>query len=90
MMYWTDQNLTGWGWAGMTIGMLLFWMLVVAGGVLLFRALDRTPDRPTDLRRGPSPEQILAERFARGEIDEEEYRSRLRTLTGSDRIAPAP
>lgn len=28
------------------------------------------------------PEQILAERFARGEIDEQEYRSRLATLRG--------
>ncbi|WP_391858311.1 SHOCT domain-containing protein [Streptomyces silvisoli] len=28
----------------------------------------------------PSPEQLLAERFARGEIDEYEYRRRLATL----------
>ncbi|MBO0775131.1 MAG: SHOCT domain-containing protein [Actinobacteria bacterium] len=30
----------------------------------------------------PHAEQILAERFARGEIDEQEYRSRLATLRG--------
>ncbi|GAB7186726.1 SHOCT domain-containing protein [Kitasatospora sp. Ki12] len=29
---------------------------------------------------GPIPEQLLAERFARGEIDAEEYRHRLDTL----------
>ncbi|MDH6707418.1 putative membrane protein [Kitasatospora sp. MAA19] len=29
---------------------------------------------------GPTPEQLLAERFARGEIDAEEYRHRLDTL----------
>lgn len=29
---------------------------------------------------GPGPEQILADRFARGEIDEAEYRSRLDVL----------
>ncbi|MFJ6618920.1 SHOCT domain-containing protein [Kitasatospora sp. NPDC091335] len=29
---------------------------------------------------GPAPEQLLAERFARGEIDAEEYRHRLETL----------
>ena len=29
----------------------------------------------------PTPEELLAERFARGEIDEQEYRTRLDTLT---------
>jgi uncharacterized membrane protein len=31
---------------------------------------------------GPRTEAIQAERFARGEIDEKEYRNRLRTLRG--------
>ncbi|WP_223273354.1 SHOCT domain-containing protein [Nocardia cerradoensis] len=31
-------------------------------------------------RPGPSPQQILAERFARGEIDDEEYTRRMRAL----------
>lgn len=89
MMFWTDHGLTGWGWAGMTLGMVLFWALVIAGTVLLFRALDR----PSEASRGavrPSPEEVLAERFARGEIEEDEYRRRLATLTGRDRVAPAP
>ncbi|WP_210743196.1 SHOCT domain-containing protein [Nocardia cerradoensis] len=29
---------------------------------------------------GPSPQQIRAERFARGEIDDEEYTRRMRAL----------
>jgi putative membrane protein len=33
-------------------------------------------------RHYPTPDQILAERFARGEIDEAEYRQRLATLRG--------
>ena len=90
MMYWTDNDVTGWGWAAMTIGMLLFWALVIAGAVLLFRALDRPSDRPAGPGRRPSPEQVLAERFARGEIDEDEYRRRLATLTDSNRVAPTP
>lgn len=32
---------------------------------------------------GPSPEQLLAERFARGDIDEEEYQRRLAALRSS-------
>ncbi|MFI9201609.1 SHOCT domain-containing protein [Streptomyces sp. NPDC053048] len=37
-----------------------------------------------------SPEQILAERYARGEIDEEEYQRRLATLRGSPPGPPEP
>jgi putative membrane protein len=32
--------------------------------------------------RGPTPREILDERFARGEIDEEEYRRRRAALDG--------
>jgi putative membrane protein len=31
---------------------------------------------------GPDPPRILEERFARGEIDEDEFRRRLATLKG--------
>ncbi|MEV7186048.1 SHOCT domain-containing protein [Kitasatospora sp. NPDC093102] len=34
--------------------------------------------------QGVSPEQLLAERFARGEIDAEEYRHRLETLRSAN------
>ena len=47
---------------------------------------------PHGHRHGPvlgraTPEELLAERFARGEIDEQEYRLRLDTL--HDRSGPA-
>ncbi|MFD0503335.1 SHOCT domain-containing protein [Streptomyces chiangmaiensis] len=47
------------------------------------RRLTRRPWTPPT---PPSAEQLLAERFARGEIDEEEYQRRLRVLhsTGAD------
>ena len=35
----------------------------------------------------PAPERLLAERFARGEIDEEEYRRRLAVLRGASEAA---
>ena len=41
----------------------------------------RTPASPG------TPEQLLAERFARGEIDEEEYRHRLAVLRGEGQPA---
>lgn len=81
-MFWYDHGVSGWGWFGMSLGMLVFWGLVIAGFVLLFRSLNR----PTEHRDDSAPsaprtaEQLLAERFARGEMDEEEYRRRLRIL----------
>ncbi|MFF8407542.1 SHOCT domain-containing protein [Streptomyces sp. NPDC015684] len=56
------------GW----LTMLLFWALVVAAGVALVRHLSALP-------RGRA-EELLAERFARGQIDEEEYARRLARL----------
>jgi putative membrane protein len=73
MMYWND----GWGWGAwlmMTVGMIGFWGLVAWVIVTLARGTSatRAPER--------SAEDILAERFARGEIDEEEYTARLDAL----------
>jgi putative membrane protein len=76
MMYY-GPGIGAWGYLLMTANMLLFWVLIVAGIVVLVRYFGRPGST------GSSSETILAERFARGEIDEEEYRSRLRTLHGS-------
>ncbi|WP_236243819.1 SHOCT domain-containing protein [Streptomyces sp. CC210A] len=86
-MYWhDDHDMSGWGWFAMSVGMVLFWVLIVFVAVLLFRALDRSsrerqasPAAPPPAGAAPA-EGILAERFARGEIDDEEYRRRLSVL----------
>ncbi|MBD0741354.1 SHOCT domain-containing protein [Streptomyces sp. CBMA152] len=73
----------GWGWFAMSGGMILFWAALVTLGVLLFRALSRSAGTGATTSSPPSrpaPEQVLAERFARGEIDEDEYRRRLAVL----------
>ena len=59
----------------------VFWALIITVGVLLFRTLN-SPDEHTHTHMpvAPTPEEILRERLARGEIDEEEYRRRLTTL----------
>lgn len=80
MMYWPGG---GWGWGLMSVGMVLIWALVVIGVIVGIRYFVRTGRRPGYAPAGPrTPEQILAERFARGEIDEDEYRQRLGTLRG--------
>ena len=88
MMFWTDHDPTGWGWVAMTVGMAAFWVLLFTLAVMLVRGLNRPVDR-ADWPR-PSPERLLAERFARGEIDEDDYRRRLGTLTDAGRPAPMP
>ncbi|MGW3099192.1 SHOCT domain-containing protein [Streptomyces sp. NPDC001102] len=92
-MFWYDHHVSGWGWFTMSVGMILFWAVFIALGVLLFRALARPDDSTTSTGtpRGPgrsTAEQLLAERFARGEIDEDEYRHRLDVLHGAGDSGP--
>ncbi len=75
MMYWNDGG--GWSWIGwltMTIVMFGFWGLVA--WVIVSLARGSSGSRPPER----SPEDILAERFARGEIDQDEYAQRLNAL----------
>jgi len=74
MMWWPGG---GWGWGGwpfMILTMLVFWGVIAWVVVTLVRRSSGSREA------APSAEQILAERFARGEIDAEEYRKRLETL----------
>lgn len=81
-----DHGVSGWGWAAMSLHMVLVWGLVIAVIVLIVRTLTKTSAQP---HSGPeasaSADRLLAERFARGEIDEDEYRQRLAIPRGADR-----
>jgi putative membrane protein len=55
----------------MTAGNLLVWALIIVCVIALVRYLRRST---------PAAEEMLAERFARGEINEQEYRERLDVL----------
>ncbi|GAA5162171.1 hypothetical protein GCM10023321_47360 [Pseudonocardia eucalypti] len=78
---------SGWGWLGMGVGMTLFWALVILGVIFLARYLGGARDRRDfGINGGRSDaERILANRFARGEIDEEEYRKRRELIRGGGR-----
>lgn len=73
-------NWDGGTWLGMGAGMLLWVLLAVVVVWLIVRglmALERTgSDQPT----GSPADEILRERFARGEIDAEEFEKRLTLL----------
>jgi len=91
-MFWYDRDPSGWGWFAMSGGMILFWALIITFGVLLFRAVSRPsgthpsagapPGAAPPTGAAGGAEQLLAERFARGEIDEDEYQRRLAVLRG--------
>ncbi|WP_067855178.1 SHOCT domain-containing protein [Nocardia shimofusensis] len=85
MMFWYgDHGMSGWGYGLMAVGMALFWALLIVGVILTVRYLAQspTPGGGTTIVR-PTAEQVLAERFARGEIDADEYHHRLATLRGA-------
>ena len=90
MMYPYGEHMSGWGYALGITGMVLFWVVLVLAIALAVRYLDRR--RGESLPPPPPPpraEQVLAGRFARGEIDADEYRQRLDTLRRADRPAAA-
>ena len=70
--------------SGMGFGMMLFWAIilvaVIVGAVLLVRKLSHS-----DQQSGSNPDvasglDILEERFARGEIDRDEFERRRQVL----------
>ena len=82
MMGWYDDGLGWGGWVVMSLSMIAFWALVVFAVVAIFRA-GREDGSSGPARRDPL--EILDERFARGEIDETEYRARAEVLRASVR-----
>ncbi|MEV7009175.1 hypothetical protein [Streptosporangium sp. NPDC051022] len=68
-------------WLVMGITTILLWGLIIAGIVALLRYIGggRQPGWFTAGGR-TRPDEILAERLARGEIDSEEYKQRLELL----------
>ena len=93
-MYWYGGHMSGWGYGFGIFSMILFWGLLIVGVMVLLRYLSRgaSPEPPAQHHpaQPPSAEQILAERFARGEIDADEYRSRLDILHDHPHPSAAP
>src|SRR5215471_12974145 len=75
-MYFGD-HMSGWAWFFMGLGAVLFWALVIIGIVLLVRSLNQNRSSSP---RSSNAEQMLAQRFARGEIDETEFQQRVAML----------
>jgi putative membrane protein len=76
-MGWHMDDWSWGGWLLMTATMVAFWALVAWVVVVAIRA-TRPPAQHT-----PDPERTLAQRFAAGEIDDDEYQRRLDALRGA-------
>lgn len=71
---------------GWMFGWMWVWPLLVLAGLLLLgygvvRLAQGWSPGPGNAGRGSSAQQILDERFARGEIDEDDYRRRRAQLS---------
>ena len=77
---WGTMHGDGAGWV-MVLLMLVLVVAVVVAAVALLRGWSPAATRqPVAGPRPADPRAILQERLARGEIDEEDYRARMRAL----------
>ena len=75
----------GMGWGGMGIGMLLFWGLIIAAIVVLVRGFGAGPGKSASTVRDNTPLDILRERYARGEVDKNEFEQKRRDISASQK-----
>jgi putative membrane protein len=83
MMYY-GPGMSGWG---MTFMIIVLWGLLIFGAVIVARYVwpgQTASSSPAEL----SPQQIAAQRFARGEINEQEYQHLLQVVSGGSAEIP--
>jgi putative membrane protein len=90
MMGWyNDGSLGTGGWITMILMMSLFWGAVIFAGVMLFRGTSNSrrsrESGRVDGATYRNPVDILDERFARGELENQEYDARKAVLLGTQR-----
>lgn len=90
MMGWGGQGYGmwgNWGFGGM-IMMIFFWAVIIIGAILIIRYFTAghggisTGQGAGSMGSSRDPLEVLKDRYARGEIDTEEYEERKRVLEG--------
>ena len=89
MGYWHNGDRFGsWGWIGIIV-MILFWLVMLALFVWAITSIMSSTSRRSNSGPGTPPEdsamRILRERYARGEIDSEQFEQARRTLNNDGR-----
>ena len=74
MMWWNEGG--WWAWPVMILGMVAFWGGLI-WGVFMLVSRSNPPGAP------PDAEQVLARRFAEGELEANDYQQRLAVLRES-------
>jgi putative membrane protein len=83
MMYYYGPGMNGWALTLMIVGNVIFWgLLLIIAAIALIRYTKRGQVDSGSLTAS-TPQQILAQQFARGDIDEDEYTRRLQVLSSS-------
>lgn len=80
-----SASMSGWEWTWMLIGLLALCVLATAGVVVAARYMRRGTETPA-IEAAPrlTAQEVLADRFARGEIGEDEYWQRLHVLRATN------
>ena len=77
---WAEHEGMGWWWVMGSVWMVAFWAIIVGLVVWGVRSLSgRTGNGPP---LNADPLEIVRERYARGDINREEYEEIIRTLQG--------
>jgi|ThiBiot_300_plan_2_1041538.scaffolds.fasta_scaffold03251_4 putative membrane protein len=77
---WGYGHMGGFGW----VGMILLWILMALAVIWLWRTLDISRTLRDGGQKAPRPDdalRIVRERYARGEIGEEEFEKMKRQLS---------
>ena len=71
------------GFGMMGFGMIFFWLLLVAVVVFIVRMLVRPGHQMHNFEKPATPKEILEKRYARGEINQEQYKTMLSDLNNN-------
>lgn len=88
-MGWYDNGHMGWGgWIVMVLIVSLFLVALIFAGIMLLRSTNNRSGTPAARNNDlgyRDPVEILDERFARGELEIDEYQARKAALGGAKR-----
>lgn len=83
IVFGSDRGWDGHGWGAPWFGLTFLLLLVIVGGIAVYAARRRSTPPSSSAGAEPKAEHMLALRFARGDIDEDEYEAGLATLRAS-------
>lgn len=81
--YGMGPGMMGWGYGGWLMGIIniIFWIAVIVGVVYLIKFISSSSKQSTqETKRGDSALDILRERYAKGEINREEFEEKKKVL----------